>query len=73
MVSRLSALRMLTIKPAYAALKEQGRGTLEVGKQAELSIFDTDFMTAKPAEILEAHTVMTVVDGRDVFKADDFF
>jgi hypothetical protein len=30
-------------------------------------------MTAKPSEILEAHTVMTVVDGRDVFKADDFF
>ena len=72
-VSRLSALRMLTIKPAYAAFKEQVRGTLEVGKQADLSIFDTDFMTAKPSEILEAHTVMTVVDGRDVFKADDFF
>ena len=42
-----------------------------MGKQADLSIFDTNFMTADPSEILSAKTVMTVVDGRVTFQAPD--
>ena len=63
-VSRKDALKMFTIWPAYSAFQEQHRGSIELGKQADLSIFDIDFMTADPAEILEAKTIMTMVDGR---------
>jgi predicted amidohydrolase YtcJ len=41
-----------------------------VGKQADLSVFDTDFLRAKPAAILTAKTVMTVVNGRVAYVAD---
>ena len=67
-VDRLDALRMLTTWPAFAAFQEAQRGSIEVGKQADLSIFDTDFMTADPSEILAAKTVMTIVDGRIVYQ-----
>ena len=63
-VSRKDALNMFTIWPAYSAFQEQHRGSIELGKRADLSVFDTDFMTADPAEILEAKTIMTMVDGR---------
>ena len=63
-VSREDALNMFTIWPAYSAFQEQHRGSIELGKRADLSVFDTDFMTADPAEILEAKTIMTMVDGR---------
>ena len=63
-VSRNDALKMFTIWPAYSAFQEQDRGSIEVGKRADLSVFDTDFMTTDPAEILEADTIMTMVDGR---------
>ncbi len=63
-VSREDALKMFTIWPAYSAFQEKSRGSIELGKRADLSVFDTDFMTADPAEILEADTVMTMVDGR---------
>ena len=63
-VSREDALKMFTIWPAYSAFQEQDRGSIEVGKRADLSVFDTDFMTANPADILEATTIMTMVDGR---------
>ena len=70
-VDRLDALRMLTTWPAYASFQEADRGSIEVGKQADLSIFDTDLMTAHPFEILEAKTVMTIVDGRVVYQLGD--
>ena len=70
-VDRLDALRMLTTWPAYASFQDAQRGSIEAGKQADLSIFDTDFMTADPSDILAAKTVMTIVDGRVVYQAGD--
>ncbi|KRA66341.1 amidohydrolase [Caulobacter sp. Root655] len=68
-VSRDQALRMLTWAPAYAAFAEQDRGTLEVGKKADVTVFSKDLMTVEPAQILKAETVLTVVDGKVVFEA----
>jgi predicted amidohydrolase YtcJ len=62
-VSRSDALRMLTLWPAYGAFQEADRGSITVGKYADLSVFDTDFMTAAPEDILTAQTVMTLVGG----------
>jgi predicted amidohydrolase YtcJ len=53
-VSRPDALRMLTLWPAYAAFQEDRRGSISVGKLADLTVFDTDFMQADPADILKA-------------------
>ncbi|MDG1033187.1 MAG: amidohydrolase [Luminiphilus sp.] len=69
-VSREDALRMFTLWPAYSTFQEERRGSISVGKQADLSIFDTDFLRAKPAAILTAKTVMTVVNGRIAYVAD---
>jgi predicted amidohydrolase YtcJ len=69
-VSREDALRMFTLWPAYSTFQEERRGSISVGKQADLSVFDTDFLRAKPAAILTAKTVMTVVNGRIAYVAD---
>ena len=68
-VSRADALRMFTLWPAYGAFQEQHRGSIEVGKLADLTVFDTDFMNAAPADILRAQTIMTVVGGRVTYAA----
>jgi predicted amidohydrolase YtcJ len=69
-VSRADALRMLTLWPAYGAFQEAERGSITVGKYADLTIFDRDFMTIPEAEILDARTVMTVVGGRITYRSD---
>ncbi len=69
-VTREDALRMLTIWPAYGAFQETRRGTIEVGKYADLSVFDTDFMTAPPRDILKAKTLMTMVGGKMLYQAE---
>lgn len=68
-VTRAQALRMLTWAPAYAARADRERGTLEVGKRADITAFSADLMTIPPAEILKAKPVLTVVDGQIVYQA----
>ena len=67
-VSRDVALKMLTIWPAYAAFQEDDRGTIEVGKLADLTVFDKDIMTIDDKQILTTSVVMTMVGGKIVHK-----
>lgn len=67
-VSRDEALRMLTLAPAYAVFREDELGTLEVGKRADVTAFSKDIMTIPEADILKARAVLTIVDGRVVFR-----
>jgi hypothetical protein len=68
-VSRQQALRMLTWAPAYAAGRERELGTLQVGKRADVSAFSADLMTVPPPELLTARALLTVSDGRVVYRA----
>jgi hypothetical protein len=68
-VSRDEALRMLTRAPAYAAFQENERGSIEVGKQADFSVFSADFMTIPEPQILKANAVLTVIGGEVVYSA----
>jgi len=69
-VSRETALMMLTQWPAYGAFQEDQRGSIEVGKLADFTIFDTDFLTADEQDILDANAVMTIVGGRITHRQD---
>jgi predicted amidohydrolase YtcJ len=59
---------MFTIWPAIASFQENVKGTIEVGKLADFSIFDKDLMSIPELEILESTNVLTVVDGRIVYQ-----
>ncbi|MEO1659657.1 MAG: amidohydrolase [Pseudomonadota bacterium] len=69
-LSRAQALALFTTAPAYGAFMENDLGTIEVGKLADFTAFDRDLMTIPEAEILDAKTVLTVVQGDVVFQAD---
>jgi predicted amidohydrolase YtcJ len=68
-VTRAEALRMLTAAPAFATFTEAERGTIEVGKRANVSAFSVDLMTVEPASIATATPVLTVSDGRVTHEA----
>jgi len=65
-LTREQALALFTSAPAYASFQEQDLGTLEVGKIADMSGFDTDLMEAPEADILKSEAVLTVVNGEVV-------
>ncbi len=68
-VSRADALKMFTLWPAYAAFEEKLRGSIEVGKLADLTILSADIMTIPAPEILKTRCVMTVINGEIVYEA----
>jgi len=67
-VTREQALKMFTVWPAYAAFEEKLRGSVEVGKLADLTILSADIMTIPELEILKTRCVMTVINGEIVYE-----
>jgi predicted amidohydrolase YtcJ len=68
-VSREQALKMLTLWPAYAAFQDRERGSIEVGKQADFTVFANDLMTIPEKDIPHARLSMTVIAGEVVHAA----
>lgn len=68
-VSREQALKMFTIWPAFAAFEEKDKGSLEVGKLADLTVLSADIMKIPEPEILQTRCVMTVIGGEVVYDA----
>ncbi len=69
-VTREQALKMFTVWPAYAAFEEKLRGSIEVGKLADLTILSADIMKVPEPEILKTRCVMTVINGEIVWTTD---
>lgn len=63
-MTREQALRAYTTWAAYAAFQEHSKGTIEVGKVADLSVLSKDIMKIPYREILETEIEMTIVNGR---------
>lgn len=62
-LSRLEALRSYTINGAYAAFEEQSRGSLAVGKYADMVVLSKDILTIAAEEIPSATVRYTIVGG----------
>jgi predicted amidohydrolase YtcJ len=67
-VSREQALKMFTIWPAFAAFEEKSRGSIEVGKFADLTALSADIMKIPEMEILKTRCLMTVINGEIVWE-----
>ncbi|MCS5543496.1 MAG: amidohydrolase family protein, partial [SAR86 cluster bacterium] len=57
-----------TLWPAFGSFQEDIKGSLEVGKFADLTVFSEDIMTIKAEDILNTENLMTIVGGRIVYK-----
>ena len=68
-VTREQALKMFTIWASYAAFEEQLKGSIEVGKLADLTVLSADIMKIAAPEILKTRCAMTVIGGEVVYEA----
>ena len=67
-ISVEEALRAYTSGAAYAAFDEGNRGVLSSGRLADFVMLDHDIFEIPPAEIRDVKVIMTVVDGKVVFR-----
>jgi hypothetical protein len=66
-LSTYEAFRGFTLGGAYAEFAEEQRGTLEVGKQADLVAFDRDPFRVPADELKELEVKATIVGGNLVY------
>jgi predicted amidohydrolase YtcJ len=65
-ITREEALKTHTIWAAHMQFAEEQRGSIEVGKLADVVIIDRDFLTCPEEEIRSIEPVMVVLDGKIV-------
>jgi predicted amidohydrolase YtcJ len=68
-ITREQALHAYTSVSAFAENTENQKGTLEVGKLADLAVLSADIMTVPSAELPKTTSVLTLVGGKVVFDA----
>ena len=66
-VDVLDIIRMLTYNCAYASFEEDKKGSIEVGKLADLVMLSEDITSIHPEKLMEVEVLMTIIDGNVVY------
>lgn len=67
-ISSVDALLAMTTNVAYTFREENRLGTLEIGKIANATVYDKNFIKLEnPQDILKSKLVATIVDGKEVY------
>jgi len=64
---RLEALRFYTLGSSWFSFDEKKRGSLEVGKFADLAVLSKDYMTVPVDQVHTIESLLTMVGGKVVF------
>ena len=67
-MSRLEALKSYTINVAWAGFEEDIKGSLEVGKLADVTVLTKDIMTIPENEIPSTEIAYTIVGGEVMYR-----
>lgn len=71
-LTRTEALRLFTSGPAWFMNTEAEMGMVAPGHYADFALLDRDYFTVPEAQIGSISSVLTVMDGRVVFGAQDY-
>jgi len=67
-LSRMEALRGITVWAAKANFEEKEKGSIEVGKYADFVILDNDIMKINGADLPKVKVLKTYVNGEKVYE-----
>ena len=70
-VTVFEALRAITFNGAYQYGEEADKGTLEVGKLADMAVLDRDPLAIDPADLRDVTVLATVKEGAVVYERDE--
>ncbi|HYV35554.1 MAG TPA: amidohydrolase [Gemmataceae bacterium] len=67
-MTRQQALKSYTLHAAYAAFEEEIKGSLSLGKLADIVVLSRDIMTVPDEQILGTDVMYTIVGGKVVYE-----
>lgn len=65
-----NALKGITINAAYAYFEEDSKGSIKVGKRADLVILDRNPLKVDPMEIQDIQVLETIKDGTTIYRKE---
>lgn len=71
-INRIEALKSYTKDAAYILCNEENIGTLKVGKHADITIFQQDFLNVSDEELKNIQTYMTISGGEIVYQLKEY-
>ncbi len=69
-MTREEALRVRTLDAAYAAFEEDIKGSLEVGKLADITVLSQDILIVPDDQIADTTVLYTIVGGKVRYRAN---
>jgi hypothetical protein len=70
-ISTLDAIKAITINAAYQYFEEDTKGSIDVGKQADLVVLSKNPLTVRTTELLDIKVQRTIARGKTVFALAD--
>jgi predicted amidohydrolase YtcJ len=70
-LTREEALRLYTNAGPYYTFDERKKGTIEVGRLADMVVLSADYLTVPEDQIKDIKPVLTIVDDKVVYAAVD--
>jgi len=67
-ISVEEAIKCYTLNSAYASFEENIKGSIEVGKLADLIILSDDILSIDPVKIKDVKVELTVFDGKIIYQ-----
>jgi predicted amidohydrolase YtcJ len=62
------AIECYTINNAYAAFEEKEKGSISVGKLADMVVLSDDILSIDPVKIESVKVDMTVLGGKTIYQ-----
>ncbi len=70
-MTREEAITSYTLTPAFGAFEEDIKGSLSVGKVADITVLSNDLINCPEDDILDTKVLMTIVNGVVKYEAKD--
>jgi len=67
-LTRAEALRTMTLDAAYGSFAEKEKGSIEVGKLADLVVLSQDILSVPAAALMKTEVLATILDGRVLYE-----
>ena len=67
-ISVEEAIKCYTLNSAYASFEENIKGSIEIGKLADLIILSDDILSIDPVKIKDVKVELTVFDGKIIYQ-----
>ena len=62
------AIQAYTLNSAYASFEEKIKGSITVGKLADMAVLSDNLLEIEPKEIKDVENVITILGGKVIFQ-----